>query len=118
MDVRVGVDFDAMRGPASIAHGDTGIVRIAGMRAGSLTTWRVVISPATQLPTLIGEGRFLRYYQGALGCKVRADVVPRKAHAYIGRPKPPTPRPFAIEGTLHELSTGTIVISYGTIVRG
>lgn len=116
-DIRVGHDFDPMRGPAAVASGVVGSVRVGGLKAGALSEWRVVISPATQLPTLIGQGRFLRFYRGAVGCRVRADVTPAARPAYIGRPKSQPPRPFAIEGTLHEVSATSIVISHGTIVR-
>lgn len=115
---RVGHDFDPMRGPAAVAQGAVGSVRIGGLEAGALTEWRVVVSPTTQAPTLIGQGRFLRFYRGAIGCRVRAEVTPAARPSYIGRPTPGAPRPFAIEGTLHELSGTSIVISHGTIVRG
>ena len=49
-------------GPPTQAEGKSGTLRIGGIRAGSLTKWRIVLSPATKRPTLFAEGRIARYY--------------------------------------------------------
>ncbi len=111
-------NFDPLRGPAALAVGTVGRVRVGGLRAGELTEWRLVTSPATGMPTLIGRGMFARYYAQALGGEAEAEVTPSPAPHYIGRKKPPTPRPFRLRGTIAEISATTIVLSHGTLARG
>lgn len=111
-------NFDPLRGPAALAVGTVGRVRVGGLLAGLLTEWRVVTSPTTGMPTLIGRGTFARYYGQALGGQAEAEVTPSPQPHYIGRKKPPTPRPFRIRGTIAELSATTIIVSHGTLARG
>jgi len=113
-----------MRGPATQAAGQAGIVRIGGLRAGVLTSWRMVISPTVTLPgpddtrlpayVLFGEGQLLRYFQQAIGVAAEADLTPASPPARIGRPQPRVPRPFCLTGVLVELTATRIVIGQGT----
>lgn len=107
--------FDPMRGPGALVQGADGTITIGGLRVGILSSWRVVISPTTGKPTLMGEGRFKRYFTQAVGIRARAALTPAPRPYRIGRPKPPTPQPFTIEGKLYELTAKTIVISEGEI---
>lgn len=107
--------FDPMRGPGAIAQGNDGDVTLAGLRVGLLSSWRVVTSPTTGKPTLMGEGRFKRYYTQAVGIRVRAELTPAPRPYRIGRPKPPKASPFTLTGKLYELTARTIVISEGEI---
>jgi hypothetical protein len=122
-----------MPGPSAQSIGSEGIVSIAGLRAGDLTTWRLVLSPTAirkdadgnalltddgrTLPayTLFGEGHLLRFFLGAVGSRVRAHVVPTQPPTRIGRPKPPKLRPFTVAGILFSLTPTHIVISEGDI---
>lgn len=106
-----------MRGPPAIAQGNTGELRIGGLKAGTLTEWRVVMSPTTGKPTLFGEGRFLRYYGGSVGMEARADVTPVSPPTRIGRPKPPKAKPFTLTGRVVELTPSRITIADGEIAR-
>lgn len=110
--------FDPMRGPATVARGEQGRVFIGGLRAGVLTEWRVVISPTTKKPTLFGTGRIGRYYQQTIGGMARIELTPAPTPRRIGRPTPPTPRPFVLVGTIAELTSKTITIASGEIERG
>lgn len=128
------IDFDPMRGPAAQAVGSAGIVTIAGLRAGTLSSWRLVLSPtairkdASGAPilgddgkpipayTLFGEGSMLRFFRGALGVVVTASLTPSTPPTRIGRPKPKTPRPFTLAGVVAELSARRIVIAAGEII--
>lgn len=123
-----------MRGPAAQAQGGAGSVRIAGLYAGTLRCWRLVLSPTakrtdaagnpilaadgTPIPayTLFGEGALLRFFQGGVGAPVLADLTPATPPARIGRPTPPTPRPFRLAGVIAELTARRIVIASGEIV--
>ncbi len=111
------MSFDPMRGPSAIAQGKAGAVRIGGLTAGVLTTWRVVISPTTGKPTLFGEGRIRRYFTQALGAQVAAELTPAPHPIRIGRPMPPTARPFTLTGRIVEINAGRITIADGDIVR-
>lgn len=104
--------------PQRVEQGAGGEVRLGRLLVGRLASWHIDISPTTGQPTLIGQGRFFRYYQGAVGARVIARVTPPPSPNYIGRPKAPPPQPFTVEGTLAELKAGSITISRGTIVRG
>jgi len=106
-----------MRGPSAMEHGERGTIRIGGLRAGVLTKWRVVMSPTTQRPTLFGEGRIGRYYTQAVGGTARVELTPAPLPRRIGRPTPPTPRPFVLVGTIAELTGKTITISHGKVER-
>lgn len=127
-------DVDPMRGPPTQASGGAGTIRVAGLRAGALTSWRIVLSPtavrtdATGQPvlddegraipayTLFGEGVLLRYFGGAVGAAVVADLTPATPPTRIGRPKPKPARPFRLAGVLFELTARRIVIASGEIV--
>lgn len=109
--------FDPMRGPAALATGAVGELRIGGLLAGTLTEWRIVISPTTGQPTLIGAGRFARYFAQGAGSPADATVTPHAPHAYIGRPRPPPPAPLTITGTLVELTATSVTIASGTITH-
>lgn len=110
--------FDPMRGPPALAQGTGGTIRIGGLAAGTLGAWRVVSSPTTGKPTLMGEGRFLRYYGQAVGAQVHVRLTPRPQPARIGRPKPKAARPFTLTGKLVEYSPSRITIAEGEIARG
>ena len=107
-----------MRGPEAQAVGTAGEVRIGGLRAASLTKWRVVLSPRSTPErvwyTLFGEGTIGRFYAGAVGCRARATLTPSSPPARIGRKKVKAPGPFALEGVIVELSVRQIVIAEGT----
>lgn len=125
--------FDPMHGPAVQVAGKEGGVWIAGMRAGTLTSWRLVFSPTAvrkdgegnpmltedgkPIPayTLFGEGHLLRFFLGSVGSPVRVRVVPARIPARIGRPAPPIPRPFVVTGLLFSITPSRIVISEGAI---
>jgi len=111
------MSFDPLRGPSAMAQGERGTIRIGRLRAGTLTKWRVVISPTTQRPTLFGEGRIGRYYMQAVGGTARVELTPAPIPRRIGRSTPPTPRPFVLVGTIAELTGKTITISHGEIER-
>ena len=102
-------------GPQATSRGEAGTVTIAGLTIGALTSWYVVISPTTNKPTLFGEGVFKRFYQQGVGAQVRAEVVPSAVPHRIGRPRPPTPKPFTLTGKLFELTAGKVTISEGEI---
>ena len=110
-----------MHGPAAIAIGSAGEVRIAGLKAGALTQWRLVTSPqakredGTPYLTLFAEGRFLRFYRGSVGGRAVLHLTPSPQPARIGRPKPRTPKPFTLVGKVFEISAGRITISEGEI---
>jgi len=121
-------------GPPAQAIGSAGTIHIAGLRAGSLTSWRMVFSPTAKrlgadgLPllgddgkpmpayTLFGEGTLLRYFRGAIGEPVIAELVPTTTPTRIGRPKPKPMRPFRLAGVVFELTARRIVIASGEIV--
>jgi hypothetical protein len=111
------VSFDPIRGPAAIAVGAEGWVRVGGLTIGALTTWRVVVSPTTGKPTLFGEGRFLRYFVPSVGGMVRADLKPTQPPRRIGRPAPKPVRAFTLAGKLVELTASHITIAEGEIAR-
>lgn len=111
-----------MIGPAAQAIGQEGRVKIAGLHAGILTGWRLVLSPTTKheetgLPayTLFGEGHLLRFFLGTAGSAVRVRVMPTPTPFRIGRPKPPTARPFVVVGKLFSITPTRIVLSEGAI---
>ena len=126
--------FDPMRGPPTQMVGNTGIVRIAGLRAGALTSWRIVLSPTTvrrdatgtpiltddgqPIPayTLFGEGALLRYFVQAVGASVVAELISGAAPLRIGRPRPRPPVPFRLAGMVYELTARRIVIASGEII--
>lgn len=101
--------------PSAFAQGTGGAVRVARLAAGTLTSWRVVISPTTGMPTLFGEGRFCRLYAGALGAQASVELVPAPVPARIGRPKPKKPAPMTLTGKIAELTARSIVIAEGTL---
>jgi len=109
--------FDPMRGPSALATGNQGTLLIGGLHAGTLSEWRIVVSPSTQKFTLFGQGRFLRYYIQHVGGLVRLALTPAPVPTRIGRPKPKTPAPFVLEGKLFELTAGRITISEGELAR-
>lgn len=117
-----------------IAQGTEGAIEIVGLHAGTLVRWHVAVSPTTTrtdaktgqpvladdgrpIPalTLFGEGHFLRFFLGGVGGPVAARLTPVAAPAYIGRKKPPTPKPFLFTGILFSLTPTHIVISAGEI---
>lgn len=120
--------------PTTQAVGSIGTVRIAGLRAGALTDWRLVLSPTTvrrgadgqpilgedgkpiSAYTLFGEGTLLRYFRAAVGAPVVADLVPAAPPARIGRPRPKPVRPFRLAGVVFELTARRIVIASGEII--
>jgi hypothetical protein len=103
--------------PAALAQGTHGVLHIAGLRAGHLTEWRVVMSPTTKKPTLFGTGRIGRYYTQAVGGIVRAELTPTPIPRRIGRKAPPLLKPFVLIGTIAELTGRTITISHGEVER-
>lgn len=107
--------LDPMRGPPAIASGTAGELRIGGMKAGTLTTWRVVISPTTGKPTLFGAGRMLRFFAQSMGKQAHVALIPAPQPYRIGRPKPKTPKPFVLVGKIVEFSAGRITIAEGEI---
>ena len=125
---------DPMRGPPTQAAGSTGTIRVAGLRAGALTSWRIVLSPVAvrvdadgqpvldeegrPIPayTLFGEGALLRYFGGAVGASVVANLTPATPPTWIGRPKPRPVRPFRFAGVVHELTARRVVIASGEII--
>lgn len=104
-------------GPAALAIGTSGALLIGGLRAGTLKSWRVVLSPTTKKLTLFGQGTFLRYYIQHVGGDARVDLIPTPPLYRIGRPKPRPLRPFALTGKLLELTAGRITISEGELAR-
>lgn len=104
-----------MDGPAAIARGTTGALRIGGLKAGRLTTWKVVISPTTGKPTLFAEGAFVRFYTPGVGCQAVAHLTPAPTPARIGRPKAPMPKPFVLTGKIVEFTARQIVLAEGEI---
>lgn len=106
-----------MRGPTAIAQGKTGTLIIGGLRAGVLSEWRVVISPTTGKPTLFGAGRIGRFYAQAIGGRASVELIPAPVPKRIGRPVPPTPKPFTLIGTIVELSGKHITIASGEIEK-
>lgn len=101
----------------TLTKGTGGIVRLGGLVVGRLDTWEIVQSPTTGQPTLIGAGRFARVYSGHTG-RLRVEATPERKPHYIGRPKPPQPRPFVLEGVCAELTAQRVVIGQGEYVRG
>ena len=101
----------------TLTRGTGGIVRLGGLVVGRLGDWEIVQSPTTGRPTLKGAGRFARIY-GEYRGRLRVEATPAQAPAYIGRPKPPAPRPFVLEGVCAELTATTIIIGHGDYVRG
>jgi hypothetical protein len=95
-----------------LAVGQEGAARIPdGPRLGTLTAWRLVISPTTGRRTLIAEGQFLRFWVGARITRVVVEATPTQAPARIGRKSPPAPRPFRLVGRVDELSTRALVVT-------
>lgn len=111
------MSFDPMRGPPAIAIGTAGTLRIGGLRAGTLTSWRVVTSPTTGKPTLFGEGRIKSYYTQAIGDEACADLAPSAPPRRIGRPRPKVPKPFTLTGRIVEITAAHITIADGEIAR-
>ena len=103
--------------PSTAAQGTIGTIWIGGLRAGTLTQWRVVISPSTGQPTLFGTGRIGRYYAQAAGGIARLELTPTPIPTRIGRKPPPVLRPFVLIGTIAELTSTSITISHGEIAR-
>jgi hypothetical protein len=120
------IDFNPMRGPATQAAGSVGVVRIAGLYAGTLTAWRIVVSPTRTVAgpdgqpipayTLFGEGHLLGFFRASVGAAVTANLTPATPTARIGRPKPKPSRPFRLVGEVFELTPRRIVIAAGEIV--
>ena len=106
-----------MVGPSTAAQGTQGTLWIGGLRAGTLSQWRVVISPSTGQPTLFGTGRIGRYYAQAVGGIARLELTPTPIPTRIGRKPPPVLRPFVLIGTIAELTSTSITISHGEIAR-
>lgn len=108
----------ALPSPTVQASGTNGTVTIAGLRAGALTQWRVVISPKSTPErvwyTLFGEGAIGRFFVGGLGCQARAVLTPSAPPVRIGRKRPPVPKPFALVGKIVEVSARRIVLAEGT----
>lgn len=102
-------------GPRATAQGATGRIVVGGLVIGHLTSWKLVISPTTGAPTLIGEGAFERYFMQAVGMDARAEVMPKAQPYRIGRPKPPKAQPMTIVGKLFQLTPGRVTISEGEI---
>ena len=99
-------------GAAAIATGTEGAARLPnGPRLGTLTSWRLVISPATGRRTLVAEGRFLRFWCEARPAYAEATVTPAPAPYRIGRKRPPTPRPLTFRGVVAELNPRALVIA-------
>ncbi len=109
--------MDPLYGPSAIAIGNSGELRIAGLKAGALTKWRLVTSPmakredGTPYLTLFGEGTFLRFFKQATGAGATVHLVPVAPPYRIGRPKPKAAKPFTLKGKVFELSAGRITIS-------
>jgi hypothetical protein len=101
--------------PATVAQGTHGILFIAGLRAGILTEWRVVVSPSTKLFTLFGTGKIGRYYMQSVGGAIWAELTPSPVPRRIGRKAPPTPKPFVLVGRIAEMTGRTITISHGEV---
>lgn len=102
--------------PDVLVSGTSGTLTIGGLPAGTLTDWRLVTSPTTGKPTLLGTGRFARYYAQAVGSVCEAALTPAPGHAYIGRPKPKAPQPFGLRGVLASLTATAITMASGEIV--
>ncbi len=106
-----------IHGPAAVAEGTQGTLRIGNLRAGVLTKWRVVMSPTTKRPTLFAEGRIGRYYVQAVGSVARVELTPAPVPRRIGRPAPKALLPFVLIGTIVELTGKSITISNGEIEK-
>ena len=105
--------------PTQIQHlvsGEAGYAKlIGGARIGTITSFRLVMSPTTGKPTLIASGVFLRYYIGQC-VEVEAVVIPSVPPRRIGRKAPPKPRPIRVRGriALHSATRLNIAeASYG-----
>jgi len=93
--------------------GTTGAIYVGRHLVGRLTEWRIVISPTTEQPTLIGKGRFLRAWVAGRPERLTARLLTASPPAYIGRPKPPPPRAVTLSGERAELTARSVVIARG-----
>lgn len=104
-------------GAQLIALGKEGRVHIGGLFVGRLTEWKLVMSPTTKMPTLIGSGSFRRYFLQGVGGRVSATITPAAVPHRIGRKRRPTPKPATIEGVLFRLTPTAITIASGTVTE-
>lgn len=100
--------------PPALARGTDGEVRIpGGPRLGTLTQWRVVLSPTTGKHTLIAEGRFSRHYVSSGLQRAQVEVRPAPLPKRIGRPTPRTPTPFRFTGRVALLTSRQLTLAEG-----
>ena len=106
---------------AAIAKGSSGrlyVLNSQGRRTyvGLIGAWKVVISPTTKQPTLITEAATIRRYWLRHPPRAALAVLqPDQPHAYIGRPKPPPAKPFAVRGAPSTWRNGQVILSEGSI---
>lgn len=107
-----------MTGPGAVAHGTDGTVYAGRHPVGRLTEWRIVVSPTTGAPTLIGKGRFLRAWVAGQPQTLTARVTTTPRPSYIGRPPAPPPETLTLTGERAELTARSIVIAHGSYAPG
>lgn len=99
----------------AVASGTVGVVRCGAAVVAVLTTWRVVLSPTTQRPTLFADGPIRRYWVANPPTRLTAHLTPAPKPYRLGQKRAPTPTPFALTGTVHSLSATQLVLSGGEI---
>lgn len=97
--------------PKLLTSGTGGTLRIGAVQIGTLQEWRLVVSPTTGRPTLIADARVLRAYLVCPPAQLVARITPTPLPAYIGRPKPPRPRPLVLTGQVARLQAGAVTLA-------
>lgn len=102
-----------------MGSGHEGSLFIGDRLVGTITSWRLVMSPTTQKPTVFASGRFLRYY-ALHGKDAHAVVrlVPTTPPSRIGRPKPrhALRTETTITGVLVEITSRAFTLAHGELI--